>query len=225
MEKELEPIECYKKAMKISDKVIEYARTLIKEGSKVLEIANEIEKKIIKEGGKIAFPVNISINEVAAHYTPDINDPLTLKQGDIVKVDIGVHIEGYICDRAFSVCVGEKGHELIRAAEEALKEALKLTKPGTKVFEISKVVEEVVASFGFNPVRNLSGHGLERYIQHADPIIPNGNNNIQTELKEGQVIAMEVFTTNGLGWVKDSFPILIYGLQAERPVRLSLIHI
>lgn len=219
MERKTEPFEYYRKAMRISESVMRYAKTLVKEGARALDIVDEIEKKIVEEGGKPAFPVNLSINEIAAHYTPDRDDPLTLKQGDVVKVDVGIHVNGYISDRAFTVCVGERGHELIKAAEEALKEALKLIRPGNRVFEVSKVVEEVITSFGFNPVRNLSGHGLGRYIQHAEPTIPNGENNIQTEFKEGQVIAMEVFATDGLGWVKDSYPVLIYSLQAERPVR------
>jgi methionyl aminopeptidase len=109
---------------------------------------------------------------------------------------------------------------LIEASEKALKEALKLIKPGTKIFEISEVVEKTIAEFGFNPIRNLCGHGLQQYNQHAPPTIPNGKNNIREELKEGQVIAMEVFSTNGIGLVKESSPTLIYKFLQDRPTRL-----
>jgi len=219
MEKDI--LENYQKARLISDQVIEFARGLIKENEKILDIAENIEKKIFELGGKPAFPVNISINEIAAHYTPDINDLTILKADDIVKIDIGVHVNGYVWDRAFSVCVGKQSHELIKTSEKALNAALKMIKPGTKIFEISEVVENVVRESGFNPVRNLCGHGLERYNQHAPPSIPNGKNSIQTEILEGQVIAMEVFVTDGAGWVKDSSPTLIYKYKQDKPVRLS----
>lgn len=212
--------EKYKKACFISEKVREYAKGLLKENSKVLEIAEKIEKKIEELGGKPAFPVNVSINEITAHYSPDINDQTVIKNNDLVKVDFGVHVDGYIWDSAFTVCINEKSHPLIEISEKALKEALKMIKPNIRVFEISEVVENIVVENGFNPVRNLCGHGLERFNQHASPSIPNGKNSIQEEIKEGQVIAMEVFVTNGSGWVKESYPALIFKYKQDKPVRL-----
>ncbi|RLI98137.1 MAG: type II methionyl aminopeptidase [Candidatus Aenigmatarchaeota archaeon] len=217
MEKEV--VESYKKAKEISDKVLPLAKGLVKEDASILEIAEKIESKIKELGGKPAFPVNISINEIAAHYTPDINDTLRIKAGDLVKIDYGVQVNGYIWDRAFSVFIGEKKHPLIEASEKALKEALKTVKPGVKVFEISEVIEDVVSSFGLNPVRNLSGHGLERYNQHAYPSIPNSKNTIQAEIKD-QAIAIEVFVTDGSGYVKESAPTLIYKFKQAKPVRM-----
>jgi len=218
MEKEI--LEKYKKAKQVSDEVKELARDLVKDGVKILEIAEKVEKKIKELGAKPAFPLNISINEIAAHYTPDIDDTTTLKEGDLVKIDIGTQVDGYIWDRAFTVCIGKKTHPLIEASEKALEEALKLIKPGTKVCEISEVVEDTILNYGFNPVRNLCGHGLSRFNQHDLPTIPNGKNTIQTEIKEGQVIAMEVFVTDGVGLVKESFPVLIYKFKQQKPVRL-----
>ncbi|MFH8086271.1 MAG: type II methionyl aminopeptidase [Candidatus Aenigmatarchaeota archaeon] len=218
MEKEVK--EKYKKAYSISKEVREYARSLIKEGAKVLDIAEKIEKKIEELGAKPAFPVNISINEITAHYSPDINDTTFLKNNDLVKVDIGVHIDGYIWDSAFTVCVNEKTHPLIEVSEKTLNEALKLIRPGAKIYEISEVVENIITENGFNPVRNLCGHGLERFNQHASPTIPNGKNSIREEIKEGQTIAMEVFVTNGCGWVKESYPTLIYKYKQDKPTRL-----
>ncbi len=218
MEKEI--LEKYKKAKQVSDEVKELARDLVKDGVKILEIAEKVEKRIKELGAKPAFPLNISINEIAAHYTPDIDDTTTLKEGDLVKIDIGTQVDGYIWDRAFTVCIGEKTHPLIEVSEKALEEALKLIKPGTKVCEISEVVEDTVLNYGFNPVRNLCGHGLSRFNQHDLPTIPNGKNTIQTEIKEGQVIAMEVFVTDGVGLVKESFPVLIYKFKQQKPVRL-----
>lgn len=218
MEKEI--FENYEKARSISDSVILFSRTLLKEGTKIFDVAEKIEKKILDLGARPAFPVNISINENAAHYTPDINDLTVLNENDIVKIDIGIGVEGFVWDRAFTVCMGNESHPLIEASEKALEEALKLIKPGTKIFEISEVVENTIAEFGFNPVRNLCGHGLEQYTQHAKPTIPNGKNTIKEEIKEGQVIAMEVFSTNGIGLVKESSPVLIYSFLQDRPIRL-----
>ena len=191
-----------------------------KEDGEIEFIAEQIEKKIFELGAKPAFPVNISINEIGAHYTPDINDTIILKPEDLVKIDIGTQVNGCVWDQAFTICIGKESHDLIKASEKALGEALKIIKPGAKVFEISEVVENTVKEFGFNPVRNLCGHGLEQYNQHASPSIPNGKNTIKTEIKEDQVIAMEVFVTDGVGFVKESSPTLIFKFKQDRPVRL-----
>lgn len=218
MEKEV--LKNYKKARYVSDKVIVFAKKLLKENEKIFEIVEKVENKIKELGAGLAFPVNISINHIAAHYTPDIEDDTTLKVGDLVKVDIGVHSNGYIWDRAFTICIGKKEHPLIEASKRGLEEAVKLIKPGIRVYEISELVEDTIKDLGFNPVHNLCGHGLERYNQHTSPTIPNGKNNIQDEIKAGQVIAMEVFTTDGAGLVKESSPTLIYKYKQEKPVRM-----
>jgi methionyl aminopeptidase len=219
MEKEI--IEKYEKAGKICQEAKDLARTQLKPDVKVLDLAENIEKLIRDKGGEPAFPVNISINDIAAHYTPDINDTLTLKEGDLVKVDIGVHIDGYIGDTAFSVSFGEKSDTLIKAAEDALESFIKEIRPGKTVDDMSKLVEEVVLSHGVAPIRNLAGHSLEQYTQHGGLSIPNGHIPSKEEIKEGQVLGMEVFTTNGEGLVKESSPTLIYMLIQPKPVRLN----
>ena len=218
MEKEV--LEKYKKAGEICKEAKELARKELKVGTKVLDLAEKIESFIKKKGVKPAFPVNISINDIAAHYSPDIDDETVIKEGDLVKIDIGVHVDGYIADSAFSVCVGEKSHVLITAAEETLKEVLKAIKPEVTVEELSTIIEEVVSSFDVNPIRNLAGHSLERYIQHGGLSIPNGKVPIKQKIKEGTAIGMEVFTTTGEGWVKESSPTLIYRFLRPVPVRL-----
>lgn len=217
---EEEVLNNYKKAKSVSDSVIIFAKNLVKEGAKILDIAEKIEEKIRQLDCGIAFPVNISINENAAHYTPDINDDIVLKFGDLVKIDIGVHSNGYIWDKAFTVCIGEKKHPLIETSEKALQEALKTIKSGVKICEISEVVENSIKEMGFNPIYNLCGHGLEQYNQHAPPTIPNGKNTIKSEIEPDQVIAMEVFTTDGSGLVKESSLALIFRGIGEKPVRM-----
>lgn len=218
MEKEI--LEKYEKAGKISQEVKSFAREQLKPGLKVLDLAENIEKMIVDKGGGIAFPVNLSINDMTAHYTPDIGDTLILKDGDLIKVDIGVHIDGYIADSAFSVRLGEKSDTLIKAAEDALEQFIKEIRPGKTVDEMSKLVEDVVTSYGVSPVRNLAGHTLEQYVQHGGLSIPNGHITSKEKIEEGLVLGMEVFTTNGEGFVKESSPTLIYMLVQPKPVRL-----
>ncbi|MEM5766394.1 MAG: type II methionyl aminopeptidase [Candidatus Aenigmatarchaeota archaeon] len=215
-----ETLEKYGASKKISDSVLEFSKSLIRENVKIIEIAESIENEIKKLGGGIAFPVNISINENAAHYTPDLDDPTVLKEGDLVKVDFGVHVDGYIWDRAFSVVIGGENNILIEASKKAVENALKAIRPGIKVCEISEIIENTVNEFELNPIYNLSGHGLERFTQHAEPTIPNSKNNIQYEIKENQVIAIEVFTTSGTGLVKEAGQTLIYKYEKDRPIRL-----
>jgi methionyl aminopeptidase len=219
MEKEI--MEKYEKAGKICQEAKELARTQLKPGLKVLDLAESIEKLIRDKGGEPAFPVNLSLNDIAAHYTPDIDDTLTLKEGDLIKVDIGAQVDGYIGDTAFSVRLGEKSDTLIKAAEDALESFIKEIRPGKTVGEMSKLVEEVVLSHGVNPVRNLAGHSLEQYKQHGGLSIPNGHIPSKEEIKDGQVLGMEVFTTTGEGLVKESSPTLIYILLQPKPVRLN----
>jgi methionyl aminopeptidase len=210
----------YKKASSISESVTIFSKPMLKEGASILEVADNIEERIKYMGGGIAFPVNVSINENAAHYTPDIGDQIILRRGDLVKIDIGVQVEGYIWDSAFTVCVGNPSHPIIEAAEKALAESIKLIAPGTRIMDISEVVESEVTKAGFNPIRNLCGHGLGQYVQHARLSIPNGRNNIRETLEPGQAIAMEVFATDGGGWVKESGPALIFGYVQDKPVRM-----
>ena len=212
--------EKYGRARSVSDAVVLYARPLLKEGAAALDVVEKVEAKILAAGGGIAFPVNVSINENAAHYTPSAADALRLEHGDLVKIDVGVHVEGYIWDRAFTVCIGQNSHPLIEAAEKALAEAMKIIKPGVKVMEISEVVDSTITALGFNPVRNLCGHGLEQYTQHAALSIPNGRNTIRDELKPGQAIAMEVFATDGVGWIRDSPTVEIFAYVQDRPARM-----
>jgi len=215
-----EALKKYKKSFQISDEVMEFARGFAKENAKVIDIADNIEDKIKSLGGKPAFPVNISINEIAAHYTPDTDDVLVLQAGNLVKVDIGVHVDGYIVDRAFSVFIGHKSHPLIDATDKAVKEAVNVVKPGVKVSEVSEVIADVIDSFGFNPIQNLCGHGLDRYVQHAPPTIPNGRNTSSEKIQAGKAIAVEVFATDGSGSVKESSPTLIYRYLQDKSVRL-----
>ena len=211
-------IDNYKKAGNIAAEARSYAKKLVKANESVLEATEKIELKIIELGGKPAFPVDMSINNIAAHYSSIHKDTLMFKDNDIVKVDIGVHINGAIADTAISIDLGDN-KLLIEAAETALDNALKIIRPGVKLFEIGKAIQETIQDYDFSPIRNLSGHGLELYKVHANPSIPNVNNKDQTALKADIVIAIEPFATQGSGLVMEGKPSEIYELIERKPTR------
>jgi len=200
----------WEKAGKISAEVLAYGKKLAVPGVRLYELAEKIEKKIESLGGKVAFPANLSLNHIAAHYTPLPNDEAVLGEEDILKIDVGAQVNGFIGDTALTIGPNK---ELIKASEEALKEAIKIATPGTEVRAIGKVISETIRSFGFSPIANLSGHQLGKYILHAGITIPNYDNGDRTVLKEGQVIAIEPFATDGEGAVKDGKPSGIYRLD------------
>ncbi|MFH1682866.1 MAG: type II methionyl aminopeptidase [Candidatus Woesearchaeota archaeon] len=213
-----ETLNSYLKAGEIAAEVLEYGKSLIKPEAKVVEILDLIEKKIIEKGGNIAFPAQISLNEVAAHNCPDLNDQTTLKD-QVVKMDIGVHIDGYIADTATTIDLSQQHTELVKASREALNEALKLVAPGTELREIGKKIHEIITAHGFSPIRNLSGHGLDQYQIHTSPSIPNFDNGNENILEEGDVIAIEPFASSGAGIVQESSPATLFSLVAEHPIR------
>ncbi|MBS3117478.1 type II methionyl aminopeptidase [Candidatus Woesearchaeota archaeon] len=195
-----------------------FGEKLIKPGVKVLEVAEKVEEKIKDMGAKCAFPANISINSVAAHYCAMPKDPLEFKEGDIIKLDVGAHVNGCIADNATTISL-TKDKDLEKAARKALDQAIKVIQPGTQVRQIGQVIEETIKGCGFNPIRNLGGHSIEKYIVHAGVFIPNYDNGDKRTLSEGMTIALEPFATTGMGMVKNGKPSGIYRLIRKKPVR------
>ncbi len=212
----------YREAGEIVKAVKKEVKPLLKEGKQVLEIAESVEDKIHAMGGEIAFPCNISINEVAAHYSPPIYDETILHVGDYVKVDIGAHVDGYIADSAFTVKIGEKKDELIMAAEKALENAISMVKAGTETSAIGATIEETIERYGYKPIKNLNGHKLAQHDLHAGVIIPNIATEESYTLQEGEVFAIEPFSTDGAGRVTDGKQVFIFRYLGDRPIRLSL---
>jgi len=209
------------KAGKIASEAREYARSFIKKGMPLIKIADEIEEKIFSLGGKPAFPTCLSVNEIAAHATPAHNDS-RIAEG-ILKIDFGVHIDGWIADTAFSMDLenSEENKKIIRASEEAVKAGIKTMKKGAKLGEVGKAIGEKIESFGFSSIVNLSGHSVEHYILHAGVSIPNYNNKSSEILEEG-LYAMEPFATPGNGKVRDGKPSGIYRIVDDRNVRSQI---
>lgn len=207
-----------KKAGEIAKKAREYGVSIIKKDSLLIEIVEKVEQKIIELGGFPAFPVTISIDEVAAHATPAFNS--TEKARGLLKLDLGVHISGDVADTAISIDLenSEENKNLILASEKALNSALKMAKKNSTISEVGEIIEKEIESSGFTPIRNLSGHSIENYNVHAGLTIPNYKNNSIIELEQG-VFAIEPFATTGLGKIKEGKPSGIYQIIKEGNVR------
>lgn len=213
-----EILDKYGRAGKILTEVRSAAVNRVKVGASLLEVAEFVENSIRELGGRPAFPCNISRNDEAAHATPSSNDK-SLFGEDMVKLDIGVHVDGYIADTAVTVDLGDNP-ELVEASEVALKNAIQLIRAGVSTADIGAVIEESINEFGYKPVANLTGHGLDRYVQHAPPSIPNRRVKHGIILREGDVIAIEPFATNGAGHVSEGGGAEIYRLKKLKSVRL-----
>jgi len=203
----------YNKLKEISEKVWDFVESLMKEKSiDILTLANEIEKKIFELGAKPAFPVNISINNIAAHFTAEYENLKIDLEKDIVKIDFGIHIDGHIFDTAKTFHKGEN-EEIVEVAKKAFEESLKEIKAGNKINLPGKVAEEIALQHKLKTIKNLGGHGLGLYKIHDNPNLLNTNFKTNEEFISGQPIAWEVFVTNGSGYVKDSFPSLIFEIK------------
>ncbi|MFA5060895.1 MAG: type II methionyl aminopeptidase [Candidatus Pacearchaeota archaeon] len=222
MDKEI--IKDYIKAGKIASEVCSHIRKFAKPKMKLIDIALEVDRKIEELGGEPAFPVNLSLNEIAAHYTPEIGDE-TIAQG-ILKVDLGVCINGYIADTAFSIDLTEdkKFEKMIELNEKILREIEKIIKSGFEVHEVGEKVFEVLEEFNqkegtdFSIIKSLSGHELGRDTIHAGLTFSNYRNENKTKIYN-MAFAIEPFVTSGVGDIYEGKEGGIYVLHSDRPVR------
>lgn len=213
-----EILEKYRKAGNILISVRKEAIKKVTIGASMLETAEFIENLIREKGGQPAFPCNISQNEEAAHATPSINDSNVFGE-DMVKLDIGVMIDGYIADTAVTVDLSGNP-DLVEASESALNAAIAIIKDGVNTAEIGEVIEQKIQEYGYKPIINLTGHGLAQYATHIPPSIPNKKITTGVYIKTDDVIAIEPFATNGIGKVSESgTPPEIYHIVSNRPAR------
>ncbi len=212
----------YKDALnagRITARVKNASRKWIKEGVLISDFADKVENEIIRLKAKPAFPVNISLNECAAHDTARVNDERVFSEGNVVKIDLGVHINGWIGDTAYTVEISsDRYKKLIEASNKALLKAQKAARKGIELREIGRIIHEVISGEGFNPIYNLGGHPLMQYQQHGGFIIPNYDNYDKKKLEE-PLFAIEPFATNGDGYVKNGSRAFIYNLVSEKPTR------
>ena len=221
-------IDMYKKSGKIASKVRKDAVNYVKEDMKILDLVEFIENEIIELGGNIAFPCNISVNEITAHYTSPAGDENVIKSGDVVKIDLGAHVDGYIADTAVSVLVGEdipeesaeKHQNMINASQEGLENGISAIRAGVEIGKVGEIIEKAINDRGFNSVSNLTGHSMDQWILHAGLSMPNIKENNPHKLEEGDVLAIEPFATDGVGKVTDMNETYIFKFIRDRPMRL-----
>ncbi|MCF7866971.1 type II methionyl aminopeptidase [Candidatus Woesearchaeota archaeon] len=211
-----------KKSGVIAASALNHGAKLIKPGESVVKILDEVEKYIKDKDADLAFPAQISINSTAAHFCPTDENDIIIQDDDVVKLDCGVSVNGYIADNAKSVCPSGVHNDLIEASRDALNAAIKVIKNGVELREIGKEIQEVISAKGFSPIRNLSGHGLDKFEIHASPTIPNFDTGDDSYLETGNVIAIEPFASKGAGIVYESSNSTLFTLNDERPVRSSM---
>lgn len=214
-------LEDYLKAGKIASEVREIVRVKNWIGKTVYEICEEVEHEIIKRGAKCAFPVNTSINEIAAHYTAEPNDPITVRESDLIKIDLGAQINGYIADTAVTVCYNPQFDGLVQAAEESLEKAMSMVKVGVKASDIGRAIETTIKQMGLKPIANLSGHSLDRFTIHAGKTIPNIWSVGGFTLSGESAYACEPFVTTaeGGGFVRNGKIKNIFALNSRKKTK------
>jgi methionyl aminopeptidase len=195
----------WRRAGRIAGQARELGLRLAQPGMGRREIADRIEAFIRDQGAEPAFPTNLSRNWEAAHYTPSETDAELLAPGDLLKVDVGAHIEGAIADTAGTVEVGEthRHDRLVKAVRDALEAGIQAVRPGGAVDSVSRAIERAIHAQGFKPVVDLTGHTIESYLLHAGKSIPNVGGYSTASLDEGEVVAIEPFVTNGDGHIED----------------------
>jgi methionyl aminopeptidase len=216
-----EILEKYREAGKILKVVRDEAVEMVRIGNGLLKVAELVENRTIELGGKPAFPCNISRNEEAAHATPTAADTDIFGK-DMVKLDLGVHIDGYIADSAVTVDLSGNS-DILKAVEEALSAAIDLAKPGITTGKIGAAIDDSIRSYGLKPIINLTGHGLSQYEAHDEPSVPNKRVDGGVILREGDVFAIEPFATDGAGFIHDGSWAEIYSLIRKKPVRMPAV--
>lgn len=217
-----EIIEKYIKAGKIARQTLNYIYNEV--SSKlyidVLEVAEKAENYIIRNGGKPAFPCNIGFNAIAAHYTPLTKEVIEFREG-LLKIDVGVHVDGYIADTAITISRGREFHEIVRINKKVLEDVISMIAPGKKLGELGGFIENQVTKLGYKVIRNLSGHLIDRYNLHAGKNFPNVREFFSQSLKEGEVYAIEPFITfsYGSGEVYGGRIVTIYSLSKSKKLK------
>ena len=212
-------LEKYREAGLIASKILRDGAKEIRIGTTYLDIVESIESRVIDDGAALAFPLNLSLNEDAAHDTASPGDIRILAKGDVAKLDLGVQVDGYIADTATTIDLGSNTL-LLEASKQALEAAISSIRPGVTTGDIGRAVQFEIESRGYRPISNLTGHGLAQYILHQSPTIPNVSINGGVTLEEGMVFAIEPFATTGSGHVMEKTRKEIYSQISQKPVRI-----
>jgi methionyl aminopeptidase len=209
-----EELDKFRLSGKILRESREEMRQIVHENMPIIDVCEKAEGLIREKGGKPAFPCNVSINEVAAHYTSPPNDERRIPERAVVKVDMGVHVDGYVTDTAFTACFNPEYRSMQSAAEQALKAAIDNIHGEMPVSKIGGIIEQTIKNRGFKPISNLTGHSVGRYLIHAGTSIPNVSQVSFAKIRTGEVFAIEPFVTTpeAVGRVEDSPQTTIFRL-------------
>lgn len=216
-----ETLEKFRVSGKILGETRREMRSFVREDMSIIEVCEKAEALIREKGGKTAFPCNVSINEVTAHYTSPPNDKKKIPEKAVVKVDIGVHVDGYVTDTAFTACFNTEYDSMTVAAEHALNVAIDNIRSGMSISKIGRIIENDIKNSGFKPIANLTGHSVGRYLIHAGTSIPNVAQFSLAKVKKGEVYAIEPFVTlpEAVGRVEDSAEVTIFRLAKTKSAK------
>jgi methionyl aminopeptidase len=218
-----EDIRRFREAGRIAARARDFGLSLIEPGASHLEVSMAIEEEIRRLGGEPAFPAQISLNHVAAHYCATPRDPLRFKEGDMAKLDVGVHVNGYVGDTAATKNLGGP-NLLVEASCQALERAINIISPGMPISEVGHVINATIASMGFKPVSNLTGHAVGIYQVHGPPQIPNIPDRGRARFVKGQVLAIEPFATTGRGVVTEKGQAEIFSVTGKLRMKKGMDH-
>jgi methionyl aminopeptidase len=211
--------------LRLSGKILRETRETIKnfvrEDVPIIEVCEKAEELIRAKGGKPAFPCNVSVNEIAAHYTSPPNDDTRIPPKSLVKVDIGAHVDGYVTDTAVTLCFNPEYKGLVDTAEKALKTAIENIQPEMPTSKLGAIIEKTIKAHGFKPISNLTGHQVGRYLIHAGTSIPNVSHLSLSKIRLGEAYAIEPFVTfpDAAGRVEDSPKTVIFRFLKPRTLK------
>ncbi|MGD0637604.1 MAG: type II methionyl aminopeptidase [Nitrososphaerales archaeon] len=210
--------EQYVKSGRIAREIRQWILGNVRAGSGLLDVAEKIEAEIVRRGGQPAFPTGLGVNEVTAHYAPQEDERGVIQETDVVKIDYGVHIDGYIADTSITITENPQYQSLLEATEKALQAAIDVVKRDKRIGEIGKAISSVAEREGYRPINNLSGHTVEQYQVHAGKSIPNLYAPNLPMLKNADVFAIEPFLTlpDAAGYVVDGPQVNIFSLIVRR---------
>jgi len=216
-----ETLEKFRLSGKILRESREEMRSFVRENMPIIQVCEKAEALIREKGGKPAFPCNVSINEITAHYTSPPSDERRIPENAVVKVDMGVHVDGYVTDTAFTACFNPEYAAMTTAAEHALKAAIDNIRPEMSTSKIGSVIENDIKNHGFKPISNLTGHSVGRYLVHAGTSIPNVAQFSLTKVRTGELYAIEPFVTvpEAVGRIEDSVEVTIFRLVKAKSAK------
>jgi methionyl aminopeptidase len=212
-------LDAYRKAGKIASLVRMKVAQLTRPGVPIIKICDETENMIRSMGGVPAFPTNVSVNHVTAHYTSPPDDQTSIPEDGLVKVDLGASIDGYLSDTAVTVDLSGKEIAMVDTAEKALRAAISIIKAGINVDQVGRIISRTISDAGLKPISNLTGHSLGRYELHSGTSVPNIPTRSGQEMKEGEIYAIEPFVTkaNGKGYVMETDSAHIFRCNESMP--------